>query len=188
MGHGSTVEMVGDLFRKHDAAIRTLISRHVRCRHDAEDMYQDLYLRLVHRPPPHQTHILAYLNKVIRNHATDTARHMISRCGSVSRYAALCKYRTPDGEPESTLIQIEQTSRIIDVIESVLPPHIAQAILERHLYGRTVNETAVRLSVNERTVAHYCCTGLRKIRQLVEEGRIQMDIYEELFRKAVPCR
>jgi RNA polymerase sigma factor (sigma-70 family) len=170
----AVVESVVEFFRQHEPVIRTLISRRVRCRQDAEDMYQNLFLYLILRPPPDQTYLLAYLSKAIHSYATDATRHAISYGSCVTRYATLQRDHTLDKEPEHLLVQMEQIRKLTDIIESALPPHIAQAIIERYLHGRTIRETAVQLGIEERTVSHYCCTGLRRIRQLVQEGKIEI--------------
>lgn len=165
------------LFHKHQSEIRALINRHVRHEQDAEDMYQELYLWLVCNPPLALTNVLAYLSKVIRSRATDAARRTISYSASVSRYAAFRRDDVAEKEPEDVLIQSEQLQRMTKLIESALPPHAAQAILERYIGERTMTETAAKLGVNERTVSHYCCTGLKKIRQLIDEGKIEMHAF-----------
>lgn len=175
MSNKPATEVISELFRQHESAIRTLIRRHVSSHQDAEDMYQNLYLCLVRRPPPNQTHILAYLSKVIRNHATDIARHAISEYGAFSKYGTLWRNHTHERESEYILIEIEQTHRVADAILAVLPAHLAQAILDRYLYDKTISETAENMGVNERTVSYYCCTGLRRIRELAEEGKVLTD-------------
>jgi len=182
----ATTAAIAELFRQHDTAIRALIRRYARCREDAEDMYQDLYLSLVRRPPPHQTHILAYLNKVIQHRATDVARHVISEYGSFSKYGARWKDRTHEKESEYILITIEETHKVVNIILASLPAHLARAILDRYLYDKPIRETAQGLGVNERTVSHYCCTGLRRIRQLAAEGKVLLEAWQQHQRPPAP--
>ena len=76
------VRLATMIFNEYDAAIRASIRRYVRNEHDADDIYQEIFLSLVRTPPRTLTSLLANLHKVVRNHTLDAARRSASynRC------------------------------------------------------------------------------------------------------------
>lgn len=166
------IRLAGAIFQEHGPHIRQFIRRYVRDENDVDDIYQNIFLSLVRMPPSNATYLLAYMSRVTRNHAIDAARRAASYGGCVERYAQLRHENAIASNPEAELIHAEHLGLLVDMIETSLPPHLAAVIVERYAYGRDMTEAATRLGIKERTVSRYCCVGLKRIRELINEGKV----------------
>lgn len=171
------IQLAGEIFHEHGSQIRHLIRRYVRDENDVDDIYQNVFLSLVRTPPSSLTFLLAYLSRVVKNHTIDAVRRTTSYGGCIERYANLRRRNAAGSDPETTLIQAEQMAILIALVESSIPPHMADVIMERYAHGRNMTEAATRLGIKERTVSRYCCVGLKRMRRLIEEGKVTLDAF-----------
>jgi RNA polymerase sigma factor (sigma-70 family) len=167
------ISLAANIFAEHGPAIRAAIGHCVRNSHDADDLYQDVFLSLVRTPPSSLTYLVSRLGRIVKNHAIDAVRRSASYGSCLSRYAALQRRDTAANDPQVTVASEEQACRIGEMVRTALPPHMANVIIERHGHGHSIAETAAHLGIRQRTVSRYCCVGLQEIRKLIEEGKIE---------------
>jgi len=163
------VDLATQIFTEHEPVIRTLIRQYVTGPEDEDEVYQNLYLSLVLRPPPQPLlNVPAYLNTVIRNDVIDAVRRRRSQHALVAQYALnQAQGETDAAGPEQRVTQAEEVQRITDLVGRLLPDHEARAVIERYVYGHSTTDVAQHMRVKERTVARYACVGLQRIRQAV---------------------
>ena len=170
MTSGERVQYVTRIFREYGPAIRALIDRYIREPHDVDDAYQNIFVSMARHPPSHETSLPAYLNAVVKNYVRDAVRRSRSRRQFTKEYVELqhadARSRSPEADIDA--IDCENLAQgLVTMIESSLPHCMAQAIVERYVHGRSLDEIASLLNVQTKTISRYCCTGLKHVRQLI---------------------
>jgi DNA-directed RNA polymerase specialized sigma24 family protein len=62
---------------------------------------------------------------------------------------------------------------MIQLIEKLLPPREAKAVILRYGYDRNTNDAAKEMCVGERTFSGYLCEGLKKIRRFARAKKTE---------------
>jgi RNA polymerase sigma factor (sigma-70 family) len=170
------VEIAAKAFDMFGPAIYTLISLTVSNKSDVDDIYQDLFLSLVRKPIPSLTpKSMGYFWKAVRNHIIDRVRREESHRNRISMYTASRGHSTVQEDPENIAIRAEQIQKLIQLIETRLPRHEAQAIIKRYCENRELSDAAKERHINKRSLSRYLCTGLKKIRQFTRQNGGIMD-------------
>jgi RNA polymerase sigma factor (sigma-70 family) len=167
------VELAHEIVGKYDSVIRAFIRCYVYDEHDGDDIYQNVFLSLVRTPPTNLTFLVAYLRRVVRNHATDMTRRTASYTRAVAKYAEQLADEPISLDPETRLMETEQLRRTTEFLEANLPCHMANVLMERCGRGNNTRETAQNLGVKARTVSRYYCVALRHMREIVQDRGIQ---------------
>jgi RNA polymerase sigma factor (sigma-70 family) len=169
------VELASEIIRRYDSSIRALIRSYVRNDHDADDIYQNVFLSLIRVPPTSFTFLTAYLRQIVRNHAADLARRAESRARFASDYVSGHREEPVSADPANILIEAEQMRVVKEFFESVLPSHQAKVLMERCGRGNNTQETAQRLGLKRRTVSRYYCMAVKRVRQIARDEGVQGD-------------
>jgi len=165
------VERATAILAKHGDFIHAVIRYYTRNEAQADDIFQDFFLSLVSRPvPANIQNIKSYLYKAITNDIVDCARRIGKYQERMLRYAERLEYLPIEDNPENALIRKEETDKIVRLVEMRLRPSEAQAVILRYRDDYEINEVAVKMGVNARTVSGYISTGLRKVRQFLGIG------------------
>jgi RNA polymerase sigma factor (sigma-70 family) len=171
------VELTAEIFEKHGDTIRAFINHHVNGSSEADDIYQTLFLSLVRRPVPlHVRNVVGYLYRAIQNDAIDAARRRKSYQDLISRYADDPMHKTVQEDVQSMVIEAEDARRTVQSIRRHLRRHEAQAIIERFGCNHNSHDIAKTMCIKKRTLSRYVCTGLKKLRQIIQEGEDGMDV------------
>jgi RNA polymerase sigma factor (sigma-70 family) len=172
------VELAAEIFEKHGATIRAFINHHVNGSTEADDIYQTLFLSLVRRPVPlHVQNVVGYLYRAIQNDAIDAARRRKSYQDLISRYADDPMHNTVQEDVQSMVIEAEDAQRTVQTIKRHLRHHEAQAIIERYGCNHNSHDVTETTRIKKRTLSRYVCTGLKKLRQIIQEGEGGMDAF-----------
>lgn len=156
------------VFTEYGDFIRAVIRYQVRNEAQADDLFQDVFLSLVSKPPPVDTqNMKSYLYRVICNDVVDAARRVKKYQARMERYAECLKYSTVGDGIENTLIGTEEMNKIFKLIGRRLRHSEAQAVVLRYRNDYKIKEIAVEMNVNSRTASGYISAGLRKIRQFL---------------------
>ena len=161
------------IFTEHGQAIWSMIYYHVNDPSTADDIYQNLFLSLVKRPIPYNDKApLGYLWRAIANDARDAARRRQSYGKMLTNYSSrkqACAKHHED--PLAALTNTETQTKVIEMIEQELSPQEARAVIERYIGGESISDTADKINVNKRTVSHYLCTALKKLRHAAQKSQ-----------------
>ncbi len=165
------VGLAGEVFDRYGDEIRAIIHFNVKDESKADDIFQDFFVSIVGRPiPPDIDDIRAYLYRAVTNDVIDISRRTKSRKDRVQRYTERRKYRIIQEDPENTVIQAEETEKMFQLIESRLPKHEAQVVVQRYGHGLSTTDTAERMHVNKRSVSRYLSVAMKKIRQFAPKN------------------
>lgn len=165
------VGLAGEVFDRYGDEIRAIIHFNVKDESKADDIFQDFFVSIVRKPiPPDIDDIRAYLYRAVTNDVIDVSRRTKGRKDRVQRYTERRKYCIIQEDPQNTVIQAEETEKIFQLIESRLPKHEAQVVVQRYGHGLSTTDTAEGMHVNKRSVSRYLSVAMKKIRQLVPKN------------------
>lgn len=162
------VDLATRIFAEYGSEIRDIIRQQVTGKEEEDEVYQNLFLSLVCHPPAQlPANVPAYLSTVIRNDVIDAVRQRRSRQQVVSNYALRRVRDDFEDAPDERVTQAEEVQRITGLVGKLLPAREAQVLIERYLNGRSTSDIATQMQVTERTVSHYACVGLKRIRDVL---------------------
>ncbi len=168
------VKQAENVFETYGDEIRAMISLNVKEQSLADDVFQNLFLSVVHKPiPPGIDRIEAYLYRIITNHVIDETRKTNGYRHFVRRYSRHNYHQTTQEAPDDDVIEVEDARKMLQLIERQLPSREAEAVIRRHVYGSNVSDGAKEMNVDSRTFSRYISRGKRRIRQLI--GKDQED-------------
>ncbi|MFP4138361.1 MAG: RNA polymerase sigma factor [Halomonas sp.] len=156
------------LFRRHAGDLAGYLRRQLRCPELAEDLCQDVFLRVGQHP---QAEALeqprAYLFRIARNLLIDHHRRCRTRpAGRPLDDADLCLV-CPRACPERDADRALCHKALQAALES-LPPRQRQALVWHRLEGLTQAEIGRRLGVSERMAGRYIAQAITQCRELLD--------------------
>ena len=166
------VRQAEDIFETYGDEIRAMISLNVTELSTADDIFQNLFLSVVHKPiPPHVDRIEAYLYRIVTNDVIDETRKQNGYVDFVRGYGRHNNHQTTQEPPDNDVIEVEDTRKMLQLIERQLPSREAEAVIHRHLYGNKIRDGAEKMNVDSRTFSRYLTRGKRRIRQFIGKGK-----------------
>lgn len=148
-------QALDELFFSHRKTLLWRLLRMVRCRHTAEDLVQETYLRvaraLEQRPVEH---LQPFLYQTAHNVALDHLRHeQVKRRVEAEEpdSSAVLNVPTNAASPEATLID-RQKLALFDRVMRDLPERTRQMLVLNRLHGWSYPEIAAHLGVSQSTV------------------------------------
>jgi RNA polymerase sigma factor (sigma-70 family) len=162
------VGSAAEVFEKFGDEIRAFIHFNVKDKSKADDIFQEFFVSIVHKPIPSDIQdIQAYLYRAVTNDVIDLSRQIKNNRYHIQNYAACYRSQLKQEDPQKIAILVESTKKMFQLIESRLPQREAEAVLQRFGHGFSIKDTAERMHVNERIVSRYLSIALKKMRQLV---------------------
>lgn len=163
------VKLATVIFDKYGAQIRAIINFNITDKSKIDDVFQDFFLSIVHKPVPEGTeNIEGYLYRAVINDVIDAARRTKSYRVRIQKYAEYREYIIYE-DPQNIVIQAEERQKMFQLIKRLLPPREAEAVVERYGHDRSIGNASKRMRVNKRTFSRYLCIRLKKIRRLFRE-------------------
>jgi RNA polymerase sigma factor (sigma-70 family) len=167
----NNVKMAAEIFDEYGDEIRAIIKFNIKSETETDDIFQEFFLSIVRKPIPRNVEdISGYLYKAGTNDIIDIGRRIKKHRNRMHRYAERRKYRINKENPEKTAIQAEEIQKMLRKIENCLPKREAEVVVQRYGRNFSTNDTAVRMSVNRRTVSRYLSVAIKKARQLIHNN------------------
>lgn len=164
-------DALAEAYRRHAGASFALARRLLGDRQMAEEVVQEVFLRLWHRPDrfdPERGSLRSYLLAQTHGRAVDLLRSETSRKRREERDARQTAESGPDIERE--VIDLTVAERMKGVVAE-LPDDERKAIELAYFGGHTYRQVAVLLDTPEGTVKSRIRSGLRRMRvTLVNSG------------------
>ena len=153
------------VFDDHGDFIEKTIRSKIQDQNQAEDLYQNFFLCLVHNPLSGDIrNIEAYLYKAISNLIIDAIRTTNTYQNRINKYAKRYCYPPSRTNPEKDILEADETKRLLNIIGKQLPRAEAQAVRMRYQDGLATERIAEIMGVQSATVRGYVCEGLQRIR------------------------
>lgn len=164
---------LAEAYRRHGGAVYGLARRVTGDRGDAEDVTQEVFLRLWHAPERFDASrgsLRSYLLTQAHGRAVDLVRARVARQGREEREARAVAGAPYDLEREVwDLAVADQVGRALEG----LPEGERRAIEMAYFDGRTYREVAALLDQPEGTVKSRIRQGLRRMRQVLVESEVR---------------
>jgi RNA polymerase sigma factor (sigma-70 family) len=165
------VGFAAEVFDRYGDEIRAIIHFNVKDNSRADDIFQEFFVSIVHKPIPTDIEdIRAYLYRAITNDVIDVSRQIKNHQDHIQKYAECRKYRVIPEDPQKTAIQTENTKKMFRLIENRLPKRQAEVIVQRYGHGLSTTDTAEKMNVNKGIVCRYLSVALKKMREFVPEN------------------
>ena len=155
-------ELVARLFREHNDALVSLLALRLRSLHDAKEVAQEAYVRLLQldRSDGAISLLRSYLFRIASNLAIDRLRHRNVRWHAAAAVKAeLFDSLTPRDDTERGLIATEELNFLRKALTE-LPKPCQRAFWMHRAQGATVAQIALALNVTERMVRHHLARAL----------------------------
>lgn len=150
-----------DLYGEHHGWLVDWLRRRLGCPHDAADVAQDTFLRVLGKPAQEiegVRELRGWLATIARGLVIDQARRQAIERAYLD---ALAMFPEPVAvSPETRLLMIEALAQI-DALLHGLGPKVRLAFLLSRLEGLTYPEIAGRLGVSLSSVEKYMATAIR---------------------------
>lgn len=164
--HARTVER---LFAEHNRALLRYLAVKLQCEHEAKDIAQEAYVRMLQLESPQTlSHLRAFLYKTASNLAIDRIRFRRME----SRKLQLVFFQSEHASPDSSRCAMarEEVNLVMRALQE-LSPHCRQAFLLQRLDGLGSDEIAERLQTTRRTVQRWIAAALAHCANRLIESR-----------------
>jgi len=167
--YGDNVDTAHNVFAEHGDFIQAVIRSRIKNKDEADDIFQNFFLALVHKPVPEGVRdIRGYLYKAIINDIVDAARRVERYQALVHRYSEQLNFSINRIGPEDALTINEETDKVLGLISRQLRRSEFQAITLRYGSCTDISEVAEKMGVNSGTVRRYISVGLAKVHKLLK--------------------
>jgi RNA polymerase sigma factor (sigma-70 family) len=166
--HKFEVAATAKVFLDHKDFIRKVICFHIQNEDQADDLFQDFFLSFISHPlPGNIRNIESYLCKAINNDIIDALHRKQSYRNSLHGYFEHSCCASIQKTPEETVLKMEETSIILEIIEKRLPRTEAQAVYMQYRDSNNAKEIGEKMGVGAATARGYVSEGLSRIRGLL---------------------
>lgn len=157
-------EVLTDVYRKFHARLRAHVGRHTRAAHDAEDLTQEVYLRLTRmssdtavRSPQ------AFAFRIATNLLRDRSRRVYTRMMRES--VALENLELADGCADpSRIVESQQVLAAVAHAVADLKPSTRRAFLSHRFDAKSHREIAAEMGISTSMVEKHVSTALAALR------------------------
>ncbi len=159
-------QLVSRLFAEHNRALISFLTARLHCEHEAFDVAQEAYVRMLQLDQPISFH-KAYLFRIAQNLVTDRVRRRIVREKVTEDDIVNFRLLQVEVEPErQALAQLE-----LDEVQkrlAELSPKCRHAFVQHVFLDHSVTEVAQMMNMSERMVRLYIVRGLAHCRGLLD--------------------
>jgi len=161
------IELASQIFFEYGDFIHSIIHTKVHDLEKEDDLLQDFFLSLVHKPIPSDVrNKKSFLYRAIINDITDSRRRSERYTTHIQKYGKKIESSINKTTPEDAYINEEQIIKMLELIKEQLPISCSQAIILRYRDNLSIREVAKKMNVKSASVSRYISTGLKKLRRL----------------------
>ena len=153
MLQSENVKQVAKIFEENSDMIRVAIRSQVNDKSIINDIFQSLFVSLVHRPvPPDIENMEGYLRRAVENDVIDAAIKRKYRRVREWRYSLMYSIHIKYYSPEDTAVMSDVIQHIFNIIEIELPAYEARALIQKFRYDKDDDEAAKALGIAKSTL------------------------------------
>lgn len=162
-------QRVAEMFRDLDTTLRGYLRRRMRCREDAEDLAQEVYLRMTRHPDLGQVQCLkAFALQTALNLVRDRSRRSYTR--SLRQSVSIEHVELAGGDdPEQHATHDESLELVMQAL-SRLPDSTCRALVMHRFEGLRYADIAKQLGVSVSMVEKHISAALVVLREFLEAG------------------
>lgn len=159
------IRAAAKVFAEHGRFIRGVIRFHAHDGLHEDDLFQEFFLALIHRPlPANVRNVRGYLYRAIINDAVDMTRRQEKYQRNLKKHAEGTRISINKKTPEDAIEATDEIDSIFAHLATRLQPREAQVVSMRYRQDCSIGEIAAALGINKRTVSRYLSSALSKIR------------------------
>jgi RNA polymerase sigma factor (sigma-70 family) len=163
----AAVSAASALFCEYGAFIRAAIRFQARNEFREDDLFQQLFLSLVHRPVPADVNnVKSYLYRAIANDIVDSARREARQRKYFEKLAEEFRNSIHKQVAVNAFTGVDDGDGVFTCLTRQLPRREAEAVMLRYQEDRSIPEIASMMGVDRRTVSHYLAAALRQLRRI----------------------
>ncbi|MEL6319711.1 MAG: sigma-70 family RNA polymerase sigma factor [Cyanobacteria bacterium J06626_14] len=166
------ISALSQLYDRHASLIYSLVYRILNDTEDAEDITQDVFLKLWNQPDrydPNRGSLSSFLVTMARSRAIDKLRRRGSRFRFLQRWQAIIVHDSHGATPLESVSSDERSQLVTSALSELSEKE--RQVLELSYYdGLSYAETAERLNLPLGTVKSRARSGLRKLRQTLKHS------------------
>jgi len=164
--HGKdAVEAATAVFNEYGGFIQAVIRFQTAGKFDPEDLFQEFFLVLVHKPvPPDVRNIKSFLYRAVVNHVLDLVRRRARHGRDMKKYSEETRISINNRAARNAFIKEEKGAAVAYMVRH-LQVREAQAFVLKYRDDCSIAEIAATMGVNKRTVSRYLSEGLKKLRK-----------------------
>lgn len=170
------VGLAADVFDRYGDEIRAMIHFNIKDKSKADDIFQDFFVSIVHKPVPTDIEdIRGYLYRAVTNDIIDVSRQKKCHLDHIKKYTECRKQFLITEDPQNIAIQVENTKKMFQLIKTRLSKREAEVVLQRYGQGFSTTDTAEKMNVDKTIVSRYLSLAIKKMREFVpknEDGGI----------------
>jgi RNA polymerase sigma factor (sigma-70 family) len=162
----SRARVVDRLFREHNEALIRFLRGKVGSDHEAREVAQEAYVRLLSLDQPGAvSYLRAFLFKTAGNIAIDRRRRhqYFDRVAGPQLFAELTENRTPERQ-----LSGEQTLRQLGILIEGMPAKCRQCFVMNQIQGVDAATIAAQLGITDSMVRKYVVRALLHCRQFID--------------------
>ncbi len=159
------------LFELYYAKLLYIASNYISSREDAEEIVQDVFLKIWKNRKSITTNLNGYIFKVTRNACLDHLRskkHKLSISNNILQLEALLNHNALADQMTSTIIEKELEARIQISIAS-LPEKCKRVFIKSRIEGLKNKEISEELNISIKTVENHMSKALKHMRLHLRE-------------------
>ena len=162
-------QRVAEMFRDLDTTLRGYLRRRMRCREDAEDLAQEVYLRMTRHPDLGQVQCLkAFALQTALNLVRDRSRRSYTR--SLRQSVSIEHVELAGGDdPEQHATHDESLELVMQAL-SRLPESTCRALVMHRFEGLRYADIAKQLGVSVSMVEKHISAALVVLREFLDVG------------------
>lgn len=144
---------LGDLYREHQPWLKLWLQRRLGCSHNAADLAQDTFVRLLAKPEQESlNNPRAYLRTIAHGLLVNWFRRKDLERAYLEALAALPEAEAPSPELRHQLLEMLEA---VDQMLHQLPTPVRQAFLLAQIEGLKYEEIAAQMGISLITVKRY---------------------------------
>jgi RNA polymerase sigma factor (sigma-70 family) len=164
--HPASSALVERLFREHNEALIRFLRPRLRSQHEAREVAQEAYVRLLSLDKPGAvSYLRAFLFKTAANIAVDRIRHeeTQARTAQAPLFHEFIDARTPERQ-----VAARQAVQRLERLISAMPTKCRQAFLLNRVEGKDFAAIAMEMGLSERMVRTYVVRALLYCRERLD--------------------
>lgn len=166
---GEAVAAAVRIFGEHGSFIRSMIRLRVCDVSRREDVFQELFLRLVDRPVSSDVrNIRGYLYRMIVHDAVDVVREQENEYHHLKKYAERNRISIYNHASRNAISEeAQEKASAFTCLIRQLRRREAQVMTLRYRDNYSIPEIAAEMGIDRRSVSRYLTSGLRELRRLL---------------------
>jgi len=159
-----------DIILEHGVYIRQVIRDLTRDDSEADDLFQDFFLRLAQRPiGPRVRNIRGFLRRLVIRDALDAQRRARRHAAREQKYCRYFRKSVNNGGLGDAIVEEEQLDALLGAFDQYEQRQRSWAVRLRFGEARSNAEIAAIMGISEDSVSRYISTALAKMRKIMED-------------------